>query len=146
VHPALANALRARGDPDKTVAVWQQLLEVDPNNVHMNRELANALSAQGDLDGVIGVYRKLVVLTPDDPEPHMSLAEALRSKGKTKEASEVYRKAGEAYRKTIDNGVYSDPQLGGGIVVRPIDSFAYLGLGRALLGEKGEDPSDDVAA
>ena len=96
----LAHALSAHGEKDESIAVFQDLKRLRPEDGRHLFCLARALAARGRisearaaLDGAISAFRTAIQRVPDDAHAHSNLGVALRAQGQSGEAITEYRTA-----------------------------------------------------
>jgi eukaryotic-like serine/threonine-protein kinase len=78
---ALAQLLRSQGELDRAIAVFREVVRINPQNAAAHTKLGFALYETKDLDGAIAEYKEAIRLDPKYAEAHDSLAVALSMKG-----------------------------------------------------------------
>ncbi len=81
------------GDRGQAEALWQRVLEVNPNFAHAYNTLGYAAAYRGSYDEAIDLLQKYTYLAPDLANPHDSLAEVLTYVGRYEEAEQEFRMA-----------------------------------------------------
>jgi serine/threonine-protein kinase len=77
----------------KAVAVFRQVLRLQPDRAHAHAYLAWYLERQGDLDGAIAAGREAIRLNPKIALYHNNLGYALQRQGHLRQAADAYREA-----------------------------------------------------
>jgi tetratricopeptide (TPR) repeat protein len=83
------------GKPEKAIASFRRILEIDPLSKETYNQLAYAYDEVGDLDNAIWAINEYIELAPDEANPYDSRADLYAYNGKVDEALESYRKASE---------------------------------------------------
>lgn len=95
---------------DEAVALYQEILEIEPNHVQACFNLGSIFHAQSDLPAAISYYQEVVALEPDNFQALYVLADAFRDHGCREEAIGSYRKA------LALNDTYPEPHYNLGIL------------------------------
>lgn len=90
---SLAEVYRRKGLPSHAIAVYKEIVWLEPDNAAAHLSLGKIYRAQGKWDTAIASYREAIRLKPDSAEAHYGLGEAYRMKGLLDEAVEAYREA-----------------------------------------------------
>jgi tetratricopeptide (TPR) repeat protein len=89
----LATLLAQRGQSDRAVALWRQILREQPNDAWAHLELGRVLERRGDAAGALQEYRTAAAVGGEDWSLHWSVARALRDGGYLREALASYEVA-----------------------------------------------------
>ncbi len=87
------NLLQAKGHLTGAKAVYQQVLQIDPNFATGHYNLGMALKALGDLAGAIAAYQQAIGLKPDYAEAYQNLGVALLKTGNLPASLSAFRQA-----------------------------------------------------
>lgn len=90
---AQGNKLLAVGAYAEAVAVYQDLLILEPSNAHGLNNLGAALSKLGCYDQAEANFQQAVAISPHYAEPHCNLGNVLRWRGRNTEAEGWLRRA-----------------------------------------------------
>jgi tetratricopeptide (TPR) repeat protein/tRNA A-37 threonylcarbamoyl transferase component Bud32 len=82
-----------KGDYHAAVAVFQQALELAPNQARTHYNLGNALQALERLEEAVGAYRRAIELEPRNASACMNLGTTLHQMGRMDEAIAAHRQA-----------------------------------------------------
>ena len=104
--------LKDNGQLDEAIAIFREVVLLDPGNAKTHCNLGNALQKKGQLDDAIAIYQQAIALDRDSPEAHNNLGSALNEKGQ------------------FDHAIASFQQA---IALRPIYAEAHSNLAHALL-------------
>ncbi len=88
-----AYELLCEGKPDKAIAMYQQVLAIEPQHVDALHELAMAYADKDMLDEAIETVKRMIELTPDDPMVYTDLSRFYQRKGMVPEAEAQAAKA-----------------------------------------------------
>ena len=88
-----AYELLCEGKPDEAIAMYKQVLAIDPQHADALHELAMAYADKEMLDEAIETMKRLVELTPDDPMVYTDLSRLYQRKGLVPEAEAQAAKA-----------------------------------------------------
>jgi serine/threonine protein kinase/Flp pilus assembly protein TadD len=80
-----------KGDVDAAVAVYQEALAKEPENLFIRAHFAEALAAKGNLDQAEAISRDVLRILPSDCHSHRILGEILDRRGKWGEAAVHFR-------------------------------------------------------
>lgn len=83
------------GDPHGVIAVMQQAVELNPNNVRAHARLGYAWGFIGDPARSLSHYQRAIRLEPHNPVLHEGLGWALHRLDRTPEAIAAYRRAAQ---------------------------------------------------
>jgi protein O-GlcNAc transferase len=98
--------LQEAGKTEDAVAVFRQILELDPSNYIALYSMGVIESRGGSPDAAIGYLQKAVEVAPGHAQAHYAIATALQSKGLFEEALAAFDKATEVdptYLETYNN-------------------------------------------
>lgn len=95
----LADLYRSLEQIDRVIAIYQELLEVDPNNLAIRLRLAKDYADGGQTEKAIGELEAAISLAPDKPAPRRRLAQLYSTVGQNEQAAFLYQEA-----KRIDPG------------------------------------------
>ncbi len=111
----LATALSRMGKADGAIAVYQELLPLDPERApDIYNELGRLYVARAQYDAAIEAFREAIQATPDAAQGGRSdldynLAVALKRAGRTREAADAFSSAISTYRERIAKNPNSAP-------------------------------------
>lgn len=88
-----AYELLCEGKPDEAIAMYKQVLAMDPQHIDALHELAMAYADKDMLDEAIETIKRMAELTPDDPMVYTDLSRFYQRKGMISEAEEQAAKA-----------------------------------------------------
>jgi tetratricopeptide (TPR) repeat protein len=86
----LAALLSRRGQVDRAMAMWRQVLRENPNDAWAHLELGRVLEQRGDAAGALHAFRSAYAVAGEDFDLHWALARALRDSGYLREAVGIY--------------------------------------------------------
>lgn len=89
----LARQHHTAGRLAEAEALYQQILQVDPQYAEAHFNLGNVLKNSGKLEEAVASYQKTLVLKPDDAHVHYNLGVTLNALNRSDEAVASYRKA-----------------------------------------------------
>ena len=89
----LASFLAQRGQGDRAVALWRQVLKALPNDPWPRLELGYTLQARGDTNGALIEYQTAATLAPADFGLQWEVGRALARAGHVREAIGAYETA-----------------------------------------------------
>jgi predicted TPR repeat methyltransferase len=107
----LANALHRRGRVTEAVGIFEQILNVSPDNADAFHYLGLCRFEQGEADQGIALVRRAIAMAPEFADAHNNLGNMLRMRGMLDEAAAAYERA---------------------IVLRPDNADAINNLGTTL--------------
>ena len=81
----LGHALRGKKQYRESLAAYETVKRLDPNNALLAREIGNTIEAQSGLDGLIAYWRREMELNPKDWRSPLYLGIALARKGQLDE-------------------------------------------------------------
>jgi tetratricopeptide (TPR) repeat protein len=90
---SLADMLRAGGDPDVAVAVYLQIIRIDPWSDRAHFNLVDALRAKGGVDRALAACKEALRLDPDRAPYHSALGTLLLNQGDFDGAAAEYARA-----------------------------------------------------
>jgi tetratricopeptide (TPR) repeat protein len=85
------------GEFDEAIALLNEVLEEDPEDLEARKTLALALAATGDLDGAIAEYETVIAAEPDDYATLYRLGLLERQAGDSANAAERLGRAAELH-------------------------------------------------
>ena len=85
-----ARSFRSRGEYEKAIEFYQEILKEDPENYEAARELAQVYSWKGEYDKSIQHYDKLLSKNPKDYDALLGKAQVLSWKGEYDKAENLY--------------------------------------------------------
>jgi len=88
-----AYELLCEGKPDEAIAMYKQVLALDPQHTDALHELAMAYADKEMLDEAIETLKHLAELTPDEPMVYTDLSRFYQRKGMVPEAEAQAAKA-----------------------------------------------------
>lgn len=91
-----ARSLRSRGEYQRAIELYQEILREDPENYEAARELAQVYSWNQEYDKSIQHYDKLLSKNPKDYDALLGKAQVLSWKGEYNKAENLYIKVIEA--------------------------------------------------
>ena len=97
-----ARSLRSRGEYEKAIEFYQEILKEDPENSRAIRELAQVYSWNKDYDKSIQHYDKLLSKNPKDYDALLGKAQVLSWKGEYNKAENLYTMVIEAVPDYLD--------------------------------------------
>jgi len=97
-----ARSLRSRGEYEKAIEFYQEILKEDPENYEAARELAQVYSWKGEYDKSIQHYDKLLSKNPQDYDALLGKAQVLSWKGEYNKAENLYTMVIEAVPDYLD--------------------------------------------
>jgi tetratricopeptide (TPR) repeat protein len=87
------NLCLERGDASTAKALYEQVIQIDPQSAIGHFNLAQALKATGDLTGAIAAYEQAIQLAPTYAEAYQNLGVALEATGNLLESLIAFRRA-----------------------------------------------------
>ena len=90
---AEANRLVARGDPESAIALYEQVLEAQPDHAAALNNLGSALLEVGRYQEAENCYRRCLSIHQNFVEAHRNLGEVLRTRGLLAESEASLRRA-----------------------------------------------------
>ena len=85
--------LLCEGNPDEAIALYKQVLAIDPEHIDALHELAMAYADKEMLDEAIEAIERMAKLTPDGPMVYTDLSRFYQRKGMVPEAEAQAAKA-----------------------------------------------------
>ncbi len=85
----IASGHFARGEFDKAIEVWKEVLKEEPENVEIMTAIANALIHKGEADEAIPLLKKAISTKPDFLDAHNMLAIAYINLNRLDDAAKV---------------------------------------------------------
>ena len=99
----LMNAyLAADGNPDRALALIDNTMEAQPDDIALHQMKIFILAGQDDTDGTVEIYRSLIAKYPEEVEFHRSLVTYLVTKERLDEAEDVLRKLIETNPENLE--------------------------------------------
>jgi len=86
-----AEILKAKGEFDRSLQVYQQIMIEHPENVVARNGYAEILKAKGQLNEAVEIYQQIMDEHPEDVVAKTGYAEILKAKGQLNEALKVYQ-------------------------------------------------------
>ncbi|MGH7359875.1 MAG: tetratricopeptide repeat protein, partial [Candidatus Rokuibacteriota bacterium] len=86
----LAALLSRRGQVDRAMAMWRQVLRENPNDAWAHLQLGRVLEQRGDAAGALHEFRSAYAVAGEDFDLHWAVARALRDGGYLREAVGIY--------------------------------------------------------
>ena len=116
---ALARRYHARGDLDRAIALYGEVVRIDPTNPNAQNDLGVALQQRGKRAEAEAAYRRTIALDPFSSPAHLNLALLLRVQKRATEASQEFFLARQNARgkeetraaEAASSGAKMDPQL-----------------------------------
>ena len=125
--------LAAKGQPDKAIAVLQDLTRKEPANGDAWLLLGALLAGNGRQDEALAELKEAVRLLPNSAEAHNTLGEALRAAKETKQARHEFEKAVQI------NARFAQAQCNLGMTLGELEDYAgsaqHLDLAIKLMGQ-----------
>jgi FkbM family methyltransferase len=90
-----ANRLKREGKLDEAIALYHQVIDINPHFAWAYSNLGDALVKQGKLNEAVVEYRRAIEINPDSPIYNSKLAESLAKQGELKKAISHFLKAAE---------------------------------------------------
>lgn len=75
-----------QGDLERAIALYREVLVLNPGDFAATLNLANALGRQGKLDEALPLMQRAVEMRPDHPQPHLGLAMVYGTMGRVTDA------------------------------------------------------------
>ncbi|GAG89281.1 unnamed protein product, partial [marine sediment metagenome] len=97
-----ARDLKGRGEYEKAIEFYQEILKEDPENYEAARELAQVYGWKGEYDRSIQHYDKLLSKNPKDYDALLGKAQVLSWKGEYNKAENLYIRVIEAIPDYLD--------------------------------------------
>lgn len=97
-----ARSLKSRGEYEKAIEFYQEVLKEDPENYQAIRELAQVYSWNKEYDKSIQCYDKLLSKNPKDYDALLGKAQVLSWKGEYNKAENLYTEVIEAVPDYLD--------------------------------------------
>lgn len=88
-----ANLAASRGDYEKAIVLYEQVVEEEPNNASAFHMFARTCALEGDGDRAIVLYRKAIELDPKNAEIRNDMAVVLVTVGQLDEAIKALKTA-----------------------------------------------------
>ncbi|MDY7005639.1 MAG: tetratricopeptide repeat protein [Cyanobacteriota bacterium] len=88
-----ANQLKRAGRLDEAIALYHQVIEINPNFAWVYNNLGDVLVKQGRLDEAIVYYRQSLEIIPNSPSVHYSLGNVCWKTGDLEAATQYLEKA-----------------------------------------------------
>jgi len=95
MHFDLAIRYQKEKKMQKSIAQFEEVLRIDPQNAVVHSNMGTVLFRQNKVDEAIGQYKKALSLDAEYAQAHNSLGVALIRQGKVQEAEEHFKKAVE---------------------------------------------------
>ena len=116
---ALARRYHARGDLERAIALYGEVVRIDPTNPNAQNDLGVALQQRGKRAEAEAAYRRTIALDPFSSPAHLNLALLLRVQKRATEASQEFFLARQNARgneetraaEAASSGAKMDPQL-----------------------------------
>ena len=116
---ALARRYHARGDLERALELYRQVVRIDPTNPNAQNDLGIALQQRGKRADAEAAYRRAIALDPFSSIAHLNLALFLRALNRASEASQEFFLARQNARgveetraaEAASSGAKMDPQL-----------------------------------
>ena len=116
---ALARRYHARGDLERAIALYSEVVRIDPTNPNAQNDLGIALQQRGRRAEAETAYRRAIALDPFSSIAHLNLALFLRALNRATEASQEFflarqnARGGEETRaaEAASSGAKMDSQL-----------------------------------
>lgn len=115
----LARKYQARNQLDRAMALYQEVLRLDPINTGAQNDLGVALQQRGKRTEAEAAYRRAIALDPFSSMAHLNLGLLLRSMNRATDASQEFYQARQNARSDAERraaeaastGARMDPQL-----------------------------------
>ncbi|NES03749.1 MAG: tetratricopeptide repeat protein [Okeania sp. SIO2F4] len=88
-----ANQLKRAGRLDEAIALYHQVIEINPNFAWAYNNLGDAFVKQGNSDEAVVKYRRAIEINPNSTWFYYQLGEALAEQGKLNTASVYFQKS-----------------------------------------------------
>ena len=88
-----AEQLMETGDREEAIALYKQIISIDPNCVQARINFGFLKQENGELDAAIPHYQQALALDPSVPQTAYNLAKIFEEQGKVEEAIAYYEKA-----------------------------------------------------
>jgi Flp pilus assembly protein TadD len=116
---ALGRKYVTRGDLDRAITVYGQVVRIDPTNSEAHNDLGVAFQARGKRAEAESAYRRAIALDPFSSTAHLNLGLLLRGQNRGGEASQEFFLArqnarGDSEMRTAESastGAKMDPRL-----------------------------------
>jgi tetratricopeptide (TPR) repeat protein len=89
----LGAALRAQGNLEEAIAVFNKALLIKPDYVDAHNNIGAALAGQGKADEAIAAFNRALLIKPNYAEAHYNIGTTLAGQGKLEKAILAYNKA-----------------------------------------------------
>lgn len=115
----LARKYQARNQLDRAMALYREVLRLDPINTGAQNDLGVALQQRGKRTEAEAAYRRAIALDPFSSMAHLNLGLLLRSMNRATDASQEFYQARQNARSDAERraaeaastGARMDPQL-----------------------------------
>ena len=108
LNMALARVYQAQKQPGTAVAITQELLKRNPNDVSVQVAAASAALSAGDMDRAADIARQLTTDFPDEPQGWFAAAQVARARGDNGTALANLRKARDLRKQQLSSQGTSD--------------------------------------
>ena len=108
LNMALARVYQTQKQPGTAVAITQELLKRNPNDVSVQVSAASAALAAGDMDRAAGIARQLTTDYPEEPQGWFAAAQVARARGDNGTALADLRKARDLRKQQLSTEGTSD--------------------------------------
>lgn len=133
---AEARAAEGRGDVNRAVALWREVLALDPSHVEANLRLGEVLAGAGEGAEALDHFRRAVAADPTSAPARCALGRALALGGDVEGAIDSFRRAAETAPDAFEPAYYL-----GAALRRSGATFEAVQILRALA-ERFPDRSD----
>ncbi len=94
-----ANQLKRSGKLDEAIALYHQVIDINPHFAWAYHGLGDALAKQGSLDLAVTQYQKAIKINPNSAWFNYKLAETTAHRGKLNDAAALFQKLMDANSK-----------------------------------------------
>jgi protein O-mannosyl-transferase len=142
----LGHELYTQGRLDEVIALYQKVIQAEPENAEFHNNLANAFRQQGKLDEAVNEYAKAVSLNPLSAESQFNLGKGLVMQGNLDEAIPHFQKAVQLRpdflsarislgTALVQEGLANEAaiQFQKALEINPNDAGAHLNLGLCFM-------------
>ena len=99
---ALARQYASRGQLDRAIGMYQEVLRLDPTNVGTQNDLGVALQTRGKRTEAEAAYRRAIALDPFSSTAHLNLGLLLREMKRPVDASQEFLQARQNARDDLE--------------------------------------------
>ena len=109
---ALARQYASRGQLDRAIGMYQEVMRLDPTNVGAQNDLGVALQARGKRAEAEAAYRRAIALDPFSSIAHLNLGLLLRQMKSPVDASQEFLQARQNARDDLETRAAESASMG----------------------------------